>query len=54
MYEAYELDRECNRRNEAALNKLMDLDSVCSSLRKLSLQERFIDHGGIHVVAKWL
>ena len=54
MYLDYEDDRNKNRNQEPALSKLSDLESVCSSLRKLSLQERFIDFGGLEVVTKWL
>ena len=54
MYLAYEDDRDKNRDQEPALAKLSSLENVCSSLRKLSLQERFIDCGGLEVVAKWL
>lgn len=30
------------------------LDDVCRELRKLSIQERFMDNGGISVLGRWL
>jgi hypothetical protein len=32
----------------------MMLDSVSKELRKLSLQEKFIDLGGAHLLGRWL
>ncbi len=47
MHEAVDNDNIANANGKPALNKLMLLDQVCRDLRKLAIQEKFLDLGGL-------
>ena len=47
MHEAVDNDNIENANGRPALNKLILLDQVCRDLRKLAIQEKFLDLGGL-------
>lgn len=47
-------DNQNNRDGKPALSKFTSLDQVCRELRKLHIQDKFIENGGLTVLAKWL
>ncbi|CDW71719.1 protein iws1 homolog [Stylonychia lemnae] len=54
MQRAYELDRECYRQGKPGLQKLMMAKEVYEQLRKINIQENFLEQGGCHVLGCWL
>jgi transcription factor SPN1 len=54
MAQAYHDDNKANSSGKPALNKLMSLDQVCRELKKLSIQEIFIDKKGCTLLGHWL
>ena len=54
MKRAYEQDNESNKQKKPALKKYFMLDEVSKELRKRSIQEPFIDNGGIRALHCWL
>jgi hypothetical protein len=51
---AYINDQESLAGGRPALQKLLMLKEVSETLRKLSLQEKFLELGGCRVLANWL
>lgn len=54
MRDAVNDDNKANAEGRPALHKLMLLDQVNRDLRKLSIQEKFLDIGGISMLGRWL
>ena len=54
MCDAVNEDNKANSQGRPALNKMMLLDSVNRDLRKLAIQEKFLDIGGISMLGRWL
>lgn len=54
MKQAYEQDNKSNQAGKPALKKLFMLDEVTKELRKRSIQDPFIDNGGIRALHSWL
>jgi hypothetical protein len=54
MIEAHEQDQLSIGKREPALAKLGCVEEVCSMMNRLTVHDRFIDCGGMDIVAKWL
>jgi transcription factor SPN1 len=54
MRDAVNEDNKANQNGRPALSKLMLVDQVTKDLRKLSVQEKFLDIGGISMLGRWL
>jgi hypothetical protein len=54
MLAAFHDDNEANEKSKPALQKLVSLDSVCRELKKLSVQEAFLDINGCTQLGNWL
>ena len=54
MKQAFESDNKSNQQKKPALAKLMMLNEITKELRKKSLQNHFIDHGGVRALCFWL
>ena len=54
MKDAVEKDNEANSKRKQAIRKLMSLETVTRDLRRIPIQEHFIDAGGLHALADWL
>ena len=49
-----EQDKNSNLKGEPALAKLLILDEICRELRKLPVQDKFVEVGGTQMLARWL
>lgn len=54
MHMAYINDRDCYEQGKPGLKKLLMAKEVYENLRKLNIQERFLELGGCRVLAEWL
>ena len=54
MIEAHEQDLLSIAKKEPTLAKLGCVEEVCSMIGKVTFHDRFIDCGGMDIVAKWL
>ena len=54
MNEASEKDEVCYMKKRPAIQKLILLDEITKELRKRSIQEPFMDNGGIRALGKWI
>jgi hypothetical protein len=54
MADAYHADIKANKSGKPALSKLILLDQVCRELKKLSIQEVFLDNMGQNMLGHWL
>lgn len=54
MHMADILDKEAFSQKKPALRKLLMANEVYESLRKINVQERFLELGGCRVLADWL
>lgn len=51
---AVEADNQSNSKRKPALQKLMQLDEVTKELRRIPIQQDFLDRGGCNALADWL
>lgn len=54
MRDAVNQDNQANLEGKPALSKLMLVDRITKELRNLSVQEKFLDIGGISMLGRWL
>jgi len=54
MKEAVAQDNEANINRKPALRKLLLLDEITKELRRIPIQENFIERGGCVALADWL
>ena len=54
MKTAVQEDNEANSSRKPALNKLLQLERVTKELRRIPIQEYFIEFGGCSALADWL
>jgi hypothetical protein len=54
MHEAVVADRLSNQQGKPALKRLMMANEVYSQLKKLGVQQNFLDNKGCQVLADWL
>lgn len=54
MRDAVNEDNRANAEKRPALCKLMLLDKVTRDLRKIAVQEKFLDLGGLQWLGRWL
>lgn len=54
MRDAVNEDNQANLEGKPALSKLMLVDKITKDLRNLSVQEKFLDIGGISMLGRWL
>ena len=54
MTEAVMSDNDANSKKKPALNKLLLLSQVTKELRRIPIQEEFLDYGGCEQLADWL
>ena len=54
MRDAVNEDNQANLQGKPALSKLMLVDKITKDLRNLSVQEKFLDIGGISMLGRWL
>ncbi|CDW85673.1 protein iws1 homolog [Stylonychia lemnae] len=54
MQEAVDKDREANRNKKPAISRLVIAQQCYNQLRKMPIQEKFLDQGGCKILADWL
>lgn len=54
MNKAYEMDNENNRKKRPAISKLVMIEEITKELRKKTLQDHFLDNGGMKSLGYWL
>ena len=54
MLQTVEDDNKSNSQRKPALGKLLKLEEVTKQLRRIPIQETFIEEGGCDALANWL
>lgn len=54
MTQAVQTDRDCNKEGKPAIRRLLLANEVYSTLKKINVQQIFLEQKGCKVLAEWL